>query len=298
MMLENVFESVGGKLGDKWASALVRPVAVFWVGGLAAWSWDGHWGQLKKWALQAGQLSASEKLGLALSAYILVVVSDFIVSRMDFSVARFLEGYWPSWLDQVRGRLVANRKNKYEREVKLFQELQRKLENGTLKLEGKAQLVQLEGRLREYPSLESEQMPTRLGSLLRASEMRPADKYGLDAVICWPRLWLLMPDSVKNDLQHARSALDGAIRAWFCSLIFLVWIVWTNWAAVVAVSGMFIAYRSALGAAEVYGELIESAFDVHRLDLYRMLGWSPPASGEEERSRGRKLTEYLWRGTS
>jgi len=44
------------------------------------------------------------------------------------------------------------------------------------------------------PAESDRHMPTKLGNILRAAELRSKDKYGLDAVICWPRLWLLLPD--------------------------------------------------------------------------------------------------------
>jgi hypothetical protein len=77
-------------------------------------------------------------------------------------------------------------------------------------------------------------MPTRLGNLLRAAERKPLEKYGLDAIICWSRLWMLLPDAVKKDLQESRADLNNAARVWLWSLLFCGWTfvggnIWTTW---------------------------------------------------------------------
>jgi hypothetical protein len=39
---------------------------------------------------------------------------------------------------------------------------------------------------------------------------------------------------------------------------------------------MFLAYRMALQTATVYGDLMETAFDLHRFVQYDALGWQRP----------------------
>lgn len=73
-------------------------------------------------------------------------------------------------------------------------------------------------------------MPTRLGNTLRAAEQRPLEKYGLDAIVCWSRLLLLLPDAVKQELNAARADLNTAARLWLWSLLFIIWSVWGWWA--------------------------------------------------------------------
>jgi hypothetical protein len=148
----------------------------------------------------------------------------------------------------------------------------------------------------QFPAQTEKLMPTRLGNLLRAAEMRPLNKYELDAVICWPRLWLVLPDSVKKELQEARAELNTAARVWLWSLLFLIWTVWAWWAAPVGLLSALFAYRWALDAAATYCDLLESAFDLHRTDLYKALRWPIPANPVEERELGRQLTVYLRRG--
>jgi hypothetical protein len=50
--------------------------------------------------------------------------------------------------------------------------------------------------------------------------------------------------------------------------------------------------------AEVFADLVEAAFDLHRLELYRQLRWPLPANPADEREAGTQLTEYLVRGLS
>ena len=79
-------------------------------------------------------------------------------------------------------------------------------------------------------------MPTRIGNILRAAETRPYDHYGLEAVIVWPRLWLVLPDSARQELSTARASLDSSVAAviWalgFCAFAPLAW-----WAAPVGLA--------------------------------------------------------------
>lgn len=64
----------------------------------------------------------------------------------------------------------------------------------------------------------------------------------------------------------------------------------------VGLAAAFVAYRGMFLAALVYGELVQSAFDLYRLALYKQLRWSPPAGVGDEVARDERLTAYLFRG--
>ncbi len=49
--------------------------------------------------------------------------------------------------------------------------------------------------------------------------------------------------------------------------------------------------------AQVFGDLIEAAYDQHRTVLYTQLRWPLPANPQQEREHGQRLTAYLWRGS-
>jgi hypothetical protein len=60
---------------------------------------------------------------------------------------------------------------------------------------------------------------------------------------------------------------------------------------------MFMTYGMACQSAMSYGDLLESAFDLHRFSLYDALRWPRPENSSAEKALGHQLTEYLWRGT-
>jgi hypothetical protein len=141
-------------------------------------------------------------------------------------------------------------------------------------------------------------MPTPVGNILRAAERRPVDKYGLDTVAVWPRLWLLLPDLTRQELLSARAGLGNVATAaiWgilYCALAFI-----TPLTIPVGLAAFTVAVTLVLpGRAQALGDLIEAAYDLHRVALYRQLRWPLPASPGQERASGEELTSYLWRGS-
>lgn len=204
------------------------------------------------------------------------------------------QGYWHPWLRPLRRWLIAKEAKRSQRISDRWQQLAR-LDPAQFTAEQRDEFVQLDWQQIHLP-LPNQLMPTRLGNILRAAEQRPLEKYGLDGIVCWSRLWLLLPDAVKKDLQEARADLNTAARVWLWSLLFIVWAIWAWWAAPVGIISALFAYYWALDAASNYGELIEATFDLHRHLLYQSLRWNLPTDPDEERRVGQQLTEYLWRG--
>ena len=219
---------------------------------------------------------------------------------------KYWESYWPKWLRYFRNWLKPIRHLLAKRHQARIHQVRKKLKTLRLKqaqLQGVTSLTAeewieyqslsslknkskfkhqfkglaieelleyslLEQRLRQFPPQDCRVMPTRLGNLLSAAESRSSEKYGLDSIICWPSLWLVLPDSTKAEIQIARANLNEAARAWFWSLLFVSWSIWKWWAAIVGLfSAFFIYYYWLLNTAIIYGQLIEAAFDTHRTKL-------------------------------
>jgi hypothetical protein len=93
--------------------------------------------------------------------------------------------------------------------------------------------------------------------------------------------------------------LDSATGAFIWGILFLVFTIWTPWAAVAGLVVAVMAYQFWVpNRAEVFADLLEAAFDLHRLALYRQLRWPLPENPQDERVKGRQLTRYLMRGES
>ena len=329
-MSAKFLEGVGGKLAEQWVATLLTPAFVFWAGGAVAALQRFGWA-----TLSTEFIKQPEPLQIAflVSVFCLIAASAFVVQRFDLAVLRWLEGYWHPWLSPLRRWLIKLEFAHSQKLNRRYQNIARELSQSQLteqqanefdtfqqlepseltqvqrekfqeltglvqrRAEQQNELIRCDLQQHSLP-LPDQLMPTRLGNILRAAEQRPLEKYGLNAIVCWSRLWLLLSDAVKKDLQEARADLNAAARAWLWSVLFIVWTALGAWwaAPVGILSAIFAYYYWALAAARIYGELIEATFDLHRQLLYQSLRWNLPADPEVERQVGQELTQYLWRG--
>ncbi len=284
-------ESFSSKFAEQWVATLLTPAFVFWAGGIAAGLQRFGWKGISAWFKQQPE---PLQIALLIGSFCVIATSAFVVQRFDLPVLRCLEGYWHPWLRPLRRCFIARQAKRSQRIDDRWQTLTR-IDRAQLTSEQRDEFVQLDWEQNHLP-LTDQLMPTRLGNVLRAAEQRPLEKYGLDAIICWSRLWFLLPDGVKTDLQTARADLNTAARFWLWSVLFIVWTIWAWWAILLGIISAIFAYSWAIEVATTYGNLIEAAFDLYRDRLYQSLRWHLPADPNEERRVGRELTQYLWRG--
>ncbi|XZF60813.1 MAG: hypothetical protein ACSI46_17150 [Gloeotrichia echinulata DVL01] len=291
MMSGKFLESFSSKFAEQLDATLLTPAFVFWAGGIAAGLQRFGWKGISAWLKQQPE---PLQIALLIGSFCVIAASAFVVQRFDFPVLRCLEGYWCPCLRPLRPYFIARQAKRSRRIDNDWQKLAR-IDPAELTREQRDKFVQLDWKQNHLP-LTDELMPTRLGNILHAAEQRPLEKYGLDAIICWSRLWFLLPDGVKTDLQTARADLNTAVRFWLWSVLFIVWTIWAWWAILLGIISAIFAYYWAIKVATTYGNLIEAAFDLYRDRLYQSLRWQLPADPNEERRVGRDLTKYLWRG--
>lgn len=298
-MLTEFWHAVGGKLADRFAAVSV-PALVFWLGGLAAWT--VHRGGLAAVTRQLGWLDrhgAGVQVAVLLTVLLGVAGSGIVVGELAGPVLRFLEGYWPRWADPLRLRLAHRLAERAAAEAPAWQKAYERVQPpADPTAEDLAVYTRLERRRRRRPSSPGYFLPTPIGNILRAAERRPFDKYGLDAVVLWPRLWPALPETLRSDLLAARASLDRAAIAGVWGVLFCAFAPFTLWTIPIGL-GVAVAAVIAVvpGRAEAFGELLEAAYDQYRTALYTQLRWPLPANPHQERVEGQRLTSYLWRGS-
>jgi len=298
-LLTEFWNAVGGKLADRFAGVSV-PALVFWLGGLTAWI--VHQGSLDA---VTRELSWLDRQGAGVQVAVLVTVllamvgSGIVVGELAAPVLRILEGYWPAWADPLRLRLARGLAERAAAEAPAWQKAYERVQPpADPTAEDLAVYTRLERRRRRRPSSPGYFLPTPIGNILRAAERRPYDKYGLDAVVLWPRLWPALPETMRSDLLAARTSLDRAAITGVWGVLFCAFAPLTLWAIPIGLAVAATAVAAVVpGRAQAFGELIEAAYDQYRTALYTQLRWPLPANPHDERAEGRRLTSYLWRGS-
>ncbi|MFI6390927.1 hypothetical protein [Nonomuraea sp. NPDC050540] len=157
-----------------------------------------------------------------------------------------------------------------------------------------------------YPSDPAEVMPTRLGNILKNAELHPEDRYGLDAVVIWPRLYPLLPEEQRAALVAARTELEFFLTVSVLAAVYSaasgIFLILAG-----AAPGLFLlchgaggvaallAYRAALPSARLYGQQVKVTFDVHRALLLTATG-RKDTEDLDERLRWQALARHWYRG--
>ena len=132
---------------------------------------------------------------------------------------------------------------------------------------------------------------------------------GSNAVFWWPRLYLILPDGARTQVDDARAGLDQLVvltllSAAFSAVALALSCAGLNLAVGLpgAAGGFLLSracYLAAVATATSFGDLIRSCYDLFRGDLLARLGWPMPPTLERERQLWGALGQQLYRrGTS
>lgn len=292
-MLNKFWENIGTKVADRWLEIILGPAFLFWAGGLGLFAWQIGWQKVLN-DIQA--FPPFQQGGWIVLGLLILVFSSVVMRALRFTFLRLLEGYWPLPLSYLRTLIVALQRPRFEKKYAELRSLASQDKKG-FSPQQHERLRSLDHWAHWHPVTPKYLLPTKLGNILRAREYSPERKYGLDAIICWPRLWSLLPETIRIDLTDARTSLDRLAELFFWGFLFTCWFFLTPWALVISLLWMRVTYWVACQHAASFGDLLESAFDLHRFLLYDAIGWHRPKNTQEEKDLGKQLTEYLWRGT-
>lgn len=232
-----------------------------------------------------GELDATLKL---IAIFALITLIGLLTSMFGHTIYMLLEGrlLWPDWL---RGRGVKRLNKKISAWMTRAAEVKRS---------DRAEYNEIWYRLRSFPYRKAGEpeafYPTRLGNLLHSYEQYSLNRYGMDGVFYWYRIWLVVEDVQGKRLERASAEADTLIFSSFVlllgGLLYLIngfWLVLNSLSArpllpplldfnlllhpltlgVLAIAIGYAVYRMALPLHRDYGELFKSLFDVYREKL-------------------------------
>lgn len=297
-MFSDIITGAGENNGSNTANNLIKrlsgPATLFWLGGLVGLI------SIYGWQILPTTNDVSQQLYWLIGGLIILLTSDVAMGWFTLPLLQLLEGY--NWPEADRAKFVNRLRIELEAKLEEWDKLGKKDVAKNISPAEQRRYTQLEYELSLYPAKFDNLMPTKIGNILRAAEQYPHDHYGLESITVWPRLWVLLPDTMKLELAVARQNLDQAVQLFGWGLLFLVWAILAYWSPLMILAvpaGLLMivgGYYRAISTAKVYGDMIRTAFDLYRFELYHALKLPLPANSEAEIEQGKLLTSYIFRG--
>lgn len=291
-MFSTVLKEVSGVLDRRFVINAFFPSLLFWgMLGVVFFAGQGTLDTaVQMWDKQNTVLKLIQSVGFV--AWVTFFAG--LLTSQQMAILHFYEGYWNipligNWLEEVGQHWHQKRLG----ELDLADD--RDYENIYLNY--------------PLPSRMKAVMPTRLGNILKSAELYPNVRYKLDAVLVWPRLYNLFPESFVKTLAEAKSAMDFMlIISWlggFFGLVSGVYLLIVRapwWLFLLCFwGGMLVAtsaYQGSLGSASLYAEQIRAAFDLYRSELLKQMRLKLPESLKEEKTVWDAVNQLLYRNNS
>ena len=148
---------------------------------------------------------------------------------------------------------------------------------------------------------------TSFGNVVRAAEEYPEHAYGLSFVAVWPRLFLAMPEAMRQSIAGSADTIQFLLTTSLLATLFAIgagiYVVIESLGATTYLVSVFgalvlavLAYLGAVESAVEYGLHLRAAFDLYRNDVLTQLYRSLPSTTDEERRTWADVSEFLKRG--
>ncbi len=166
----------------------------------------------------------TDQMLFAFTLSIIIIGWLFIV--LDMQIYMLFEGrrYWPDFLkkfcincEKKRLKKLHDEINIYlaERDKKNNAQNQNINKNDTKNLISEKKYRENSIRIRRFPMNDDGdyvvKFPTRLGNLLCAYEEYPKRIYGMSSLFYWPRLWLILDDKLREEIDNQQAIADSTV---------------------------------------------------------------------------------------
>jgi hypothetical protein len=293
-MLAGILDGVTGQLDKRFLLNAFFPTVVFSVALILAGAAgsDGVEPAVDAW----DKLDATVKVLLTVGWFAAVIVVANILATKVLGIVRLFEGYGLPW--GTRWTAKSGRNHQHAQAKRLWEE-------ATSNDPGDAK-ERFQQRFPVHPRelTPADVAPTRLGNLLLSAETYSQDRYGVDAVRVWPRLYHLLPEKLLTSMAEARASMELLLVVAFLAGLYAplaaIWLLATGapdaWFFGSLLGGAvlsYTAYWGALAPAAIYGDHVRAAFDLNRLELLAAMRTPVPATPDEERRTWTQATRLL-----
>lgn len=276
---------------------------------------------LYPWVNERGEVGApavlqrTERLSGADGVLLVFGILLVAVLFRPFQVAlvRLLEGYWYGrWSDGPRALMIERHRRRY-RLASLWARLspdsppEEKTFNAVASYAVECERLERLCRrgkriLNDYPpeGRINLMMPTALGNILRRAESTAGERYGLDTVLTYPRLYPHLSKQLDKEIGQQLDLVDTgasiAVALGICALAAAPLVGRADaWSVLPLVLGLLavVAVRGSRTAARHFGTLLSTAFDLHRFQMVEALRLPLPTNAEAEAQQNEKLRKFF-----
>ncbi|MGC4782577.1 hypothetical protein ACLQ3A_13100 [Micromonospora zamorensis] len=252
----------------------------------------------------------------ALLLFVLIVITlTAVIQPFQIRLVRMLEGYWSGRLTAFAYRLAVagheRRRSRLRRQVNApdspldDEEICIKPTSQQILLQREAHRLNVaaaraKDKLQSYPPGDEPVLPTMLGNVLRRSERVSGERYGLQTIYTWPRLYPFLGSKVAAEYDSETDSVDAstnlAVTFMTMSVIGLVAFVDDAWLLSVPVGLLLMAlaaYRAAISAGGSLALTMAVGYDLHRFDLIKALHLELPTTPQQEIVRNEVLSRFF-----
>lgn len=259
-----------------------------------------------------------DALGLLLFLLLIVVVAA-ILQPFQTRAVRLLEGYWEGWriTARIAPLFVEMQRRRLEDSLDRAEDLRELIRTPVdlrasladiarqrkMQARAAAELARLSVRIQRYPGDQQvmpengvrekkEQiplLPTALGNALRTAETSAGERYGLDTIDSWPRMYPYFSARFAAGYSSIRGAIDAAAGL---TISFLVVTVLglaalfdepkAYWIPACSLVLCILSYIGAVAAAADHITFTRVAYDLHRFDMLAAMHYALPKNPSDE----------------
>jgi len=220
-----------------------------------------------------------------------VIITGWLLLTLDQPIYMFLEGR-RFWLPSVRAIFLRRERARLKKVIRAEARFYQLSESytGIKKHNYFQRHIEASVEKRKFPLDANGQpeakFPTRLGNLIDSYESYPFNRYGVDAIFHWYRIWLRLDKDLREELDNRQALADSSLYASIALFISgLLWLFYwlllmtgsqlirhvsidgAVWLGIGFVVISYVMYRAALYPQAQFGESFKSVFDVHEKEI-------------------------------